>query len=132
MNFSVLKKDQRGQSIVELALILPVLLILFMGVIEFGRIFHNYLIITNASREGARIAILGKSDQEINNRISSVSFGLSEENLQTQITPSPEQRKTGILTTVEVRYNLSLLFPLFSSICPDPLTLTSKTTMQIE
>lgn len=62
-------KDQRGQALVELALVLPVLLVLFMGTVEFGRIFHSYLVITNASREGARVAVLGGADTAISDRV---------------------------------------------------------------
>ncbi len=116
----------------ELALILPILLILFMGIVEFGRIFHNYLIITNASREGARFAIVGKSDIEISNRVLSVSPSLNNANLGTSIIPAEGERKTGTLTTVEVNYSLPLIFPLFDVFAPNPLPLTSKTTMQIE
>jgi len=48
--------DERGQSLVEMALVLPLLLLLVLGIIDFGRAFNNYIIITNAAREGARYA----------------------------------------------------------------------------
>lgn len=48
--------DERGQSLVEMALVLPLLLLLLVGIIDFGRAFNNYIIITNAAREGARYA----------------------------------------------------------------------------
>ena len=46
----------RGQSIVELALVLVVLVILLAGAVDFGNVFRHYIIITNAAREGARYA----------------------------------------------------------------------------
>jgi Flp pilus assembly protein TadG len=127
-----LEKDQQGQSIVEVALILPILILLFMGIIEFGIIFHNYLVITNASREGARVAIIGSSDLAITDRILSASTSLQPEKLQINISPDSTQRKSGRLTTVEVSYHLNPVFPGLSKLAPDLLTLTSKTTMQIE
>jgi hypothetical protein len=48
--------DERGQSLVEMALVLPLLLLLLAGIIDFGRAYNNYIIITNAAREGARFA----------------------------------------------------------------------------
>ena len=45
-----------GQSAVELALLLPVLLTLTMGVVDAGRLFGSWIAITNAAREGARYA----------------------------------------------------------------------------
>ena len=43
----------RGQSLVEMALVLPILLVLVIGAIEFGRLFYTKIVITNAAREGA-------------------------------------------------------------------------------
>lgn len=57
---SKLKINRKGQSIVEFALILPLLLILIMGIIQFGLILSGYVSITNAAREGARIGIVQK------------------------------------------------------------------------
>lgn len=47
-------RDQVGAALVEMALVLSLLLLLLAGVVDFGRAFHGHIIITNASREGAR------------------------------------------------------------------------------
>jgi Flp pilus assembly protein TadG len=44
----------RGQSLVEFALVLVPLLVLVLGIIQFGLIFNSYVTVTNAAREGAR------------------------------------------------------------------------------
>jgi Flp pilus assembly protein TadG len=54
--------QEQGSSLVELALVLFVLVLLVMGVIDLGRAFHDYIVITNASREGARYASRFPSD----------------------------------------------------------------------
>lgn len=46
----------RGATVVEMALLVPLLLLLAGGAIEFGRAFHHYIVITNVAREGARTA----------------------------------------------------------------------------
>ena len=51
---AALVRDDDGQNIVEFALLLPVLLYILMGIIQFGFIFAAYLTINNAVREGAR------------------------------------------------------------------------------
>jgi len=51
-------KRERGQALVELAILLPILLVILLGVIDFGRVFYAYVTITNASREGARYGSL--------------------------------------------------------------------------
>lgn len=49
-----LKASRRGQSMVELALALPLLIALVVGIAEFGLLFSTYVQVSNAAREGAR------------------------------------------------------------------------------
>jgi len=52
-------KSIRGQSLVEFALVLPILVILIFGIIDFGMGLRSYISLTNATREGARFAAVG-------------------------------------------------------------------------
>ena len=47
-------KNERGQAMTEFALILPILLVLLFGVIQFGVIFNNYVALTDAARAASR------------------------------------------------------------------------------
>jgi hypothetical protein len=49
-------RDDRGASLLELAFLLPILAILAFGVIDFGRLIHARLVVTNVSREGGSLA----------------------------------------------------------------------------
>ena len=49
-------RSERGAELIEFALTLPLLLLLVLGIIEFGFLFQEYEVVTNASREGARLA----------------------------------------------------------------------------
>ena len=51
-------KNQKGAAAVEFAIILPLLLVLLFGIVEFSILFYNKAMITNASREGARAGIV--------------------------------------------------------------------------
>ena len=51
-------KSERGQAILETALTLPLLLLVSVGIFEFGRAYQTWQVITNAAREGARVAVL--------------------------------------------------------------------------
>lgn len=62
-------KSQKGAAVVEFAVILPLLLLILFGIIEFGFIFYNQALLTNASREGARRAIVFRTDGTTNDRI---------------------------------------------------------------
>ncbi len=55
------RKASRGQSLVEFAMVLPILLILIFGIIEFGMGLRSYISLTNATREGARFAAVGNA-----------------------------------------------------------------------
>lgn len=56
--------SKKGVSAVEFALILPLLLVLLFGIVEFSIIMYDKAMITNASREGARQGIVFRSDSE--------------------------------------------------------------------
>ena len=53
---------EKGASAVEFALVLPVLILILFGIIEFGFIIYDKAVITNASREGARTGIVYRVD----------------------------------------------------------------------
>lgn len=49
---------ESGAELIEFALVLPLLLLVVLGIIDFGFLFQRYEVITNAAREGARVAVL--------------------------------------------------------------------------
>ena len=53
--------DQKGAVAVEFAFVLPLLVVLLVGIMEFGLILYNQQVITNACREGARAGIVARS-----------------------------------------------------------------------
>jgi Flp pilus assembly protein TadG len=55
------RSNQRGQAVIELALTLPLLLVVVFGIIDFGFMFQRYETVTNAAREGARLGVLANS-----------------------------------------------------------------------
>ena len=64
-------KPVRGAAAVELAVVLPLLLTLVFGIIEFGWVFMVRETLTNSSREGARVAVLqGSTEQDIRDRVA--------------------------------------------------------------
>ena len=53
-------RNHRGASAVEFALVLPILMLLFFGIVDFGLLIYDKQVITNATREGARAGIVSK------------------------------------------------------------------------
>ncbi len=53
--------NQRGAALLETAITLPLILLVCVSIFEFGRAYQTWQVLTNAAREGARVAILGES-----------------------------------------------------------------------
>jgi len=51
------KRHERGSTAIEFSLILPIMLALIFGIVDFGRLLFSYEVLTNAAREGARQGI---------------------------------------------------------------------------
>ena len=117
---------------VETALILPIVVLLLTGIIDFGLLFNNYLVITNASREAARNAAVGCTDLEINMLVANMTSTLDQSKMETKIHPVQADRVKGEEVTITITYDNVLLTPLVSSVVPNPLKLTTKTVMRIE
>ncbi len=132
MPFKEVWTRQKGQSVVETALILPIIILILMGIIDFGLMFNNYLVISNAAREGARNAAVGASDLSVNNMILSMTSSLDHTKMKTTIYPSESLRKSGEEVTVTIEYENKLFTPVISAILPDPLHLKTKTVMRME
>lgn len=129
-----LVKSQKGQAMVELALTLPVIVLLLFGILEFGRISYSYIVITHAAREGARAGAVGKSDAEIMATIrENAPLPDADTNLHiTELEPSESARTPGLLLTVEVAYDVQLVTPLFDELLPNPVRIKSRVTMRVE
>jgi len=56
-----LRSGERGQALLETAMVLPLVLLVSAGIFEFGRAYQTWQVLTNAAREGARVAILPSS-----------------------------------------------------------------------
>ena len=61
-----LRKNERGAALIETAITIPIILLIAVGIFEFGRAYQTWQVLTNAAREGARQAILfDKTDGEV-------------------------------------------------------------------
>jgi Flp pilus assembly protein TadG len=63
-------RSERGAALLEMALTLPLLLLVCVGILEFGRAYQTWQVLTNAAREGARIAVLpGSTADAVTGRV---------------------------------------------------------------
>jgi Flp pilus assembly protein TadG len=83
--------DERGSQIIEASLVLPLLLLVVLGILDFGLLFWRFESVTNAAREGARVAILpGYSTTDVENRVQQylTDAGLTDTPVTTVIPPT--------------------------------------------
>lgn len=135
--FQDFRRKEQGQAIVEMALILPIILMLVFGIVEFGRILQTYMVVTDLSREGARAGAVGKSDAQIvtvvDNNATAAGLDTGNPDYIVTITPSslgPRARGSSVM--VQVSYSVHIIAPIISNIIGDPYVLTSQTTMRVE
>lgn len=77
--------NRRGQGVVEFALLVPVLLLILLGIIELGWLMNVNLQVSNAAREGARAAAVGKTTANVSTRVTNFLSGMN-------ITPTVTQQ----------------------------------------
>lgn len=124
-------KNTRGQALVEFTLVLPVLLLIMAGTMEFGRVFHQYLVVTAAAREGARSAAVGSNDTTVNAVVKEAAVSIDKGNLQIVI--SPDVRVRGNSVTVSVSNTVQIFTPIISSFFPqNPYAVNGTAVMRVE
>ena len=104
-------RTDRGAALVEFALILPLLVLLVFGVIEFGRGYHTKTTLTHAAREGVRVAALDSGDPVATVRNAAPNLDTA----QIDVTVDPSPCTTGQPVTVTVEYDHTYDIPLFGS-----------------
>lgn len=128
-----LLKCQDAQAMVEMALILPLLLMLCLGIFEFGRILGSSMVINNLARDGARFGVVGHSDAEIMNQILSRHAWLDENNMTVIISPADVNRNAGDTLTVSIDYSAPLMTSFFASIVNEnTVALSARCSMRVE
>lgn len=139
--------NQRGIAALELTILLPLLLILIFGIIEFSIILYDKQMITNASREAARAGIVYNDPADIPatamqgivnyyclNRLISLKDGVTPPVMDE---PVYEDLASGRVLRVTVRYRYNFLvfpdvFALFGGAADQGLDLVAVTTMRME
>lgn len=124
-------RKEEGQSLTEFALLLPLLLLLICGILDFGRVMYAYLHLSLASQETVRLAGLGKGDSEITTFAKNYEQLGNANLLQVTISPLQTSRKSGDYVKVTLSYTLSYLTPLVSNILPKPI-ITVDSTIRVE
>jgi len=125
------RRRERGQELVEFALILPLLLLLMVGIFEFGYVVFAYNTLSNAVREGARYGSVHPADEtEILVRAKRLTTGLNQnEAVWTWDVDDSVSGRIGV--SVEYEHTLFTGF-LLQAFGGDTLTLRAASSMGVE
>ena len=134
INRSKASQKDSGQSLVEFALILPVLMYILLGAVDLGRVFYYQVTITGAAREGVRAAsVITNTDADVRNAArNEVSSTIALPDSSIAINPSPV-RYSGQPVTVTVSYGFVALTPFIDAMVgnkPIPLVGSAATVVQ--
>ena len=147
--------NQRGQSLVEFALILPVFIILVFGIIDFGMGLRAYITVTQATREGARYAAVGNPAGTFTSggsgdcngtmststvgKVCSTMNGMNLSNVQSVSVTYPQGNEPGKPVRVRAQYQYHYITPVKAVVnffsggaMGETITVTSTTDMRLE
>lgn len=77
---------ERGAALVEAAMVIPILVLLILGVVDFGLMVNRGTLINNAAREGAREAIFGSPENDIETRVRDAASSLDQSDITVTVT----------------------------------------------
>lgn len=101
--------SERGAAAVEFAILLPLLLLLVLGTIEYGRVYNAQITLTNAAREGVRVMAIGNDPAAARNAAKNAASPVSTTIPTSDIVLSTEVCSAGAQVTLTINYNLSTI-----------------------
>jgi Flp pilus assembly protein TadG len=124
-------RDDRGQTMVEFALVIPILCVVLFGVIQFGILYNDYVTLTDATRVGARKAAVSRHEPDPVGatvaKVQSSASGLDLAKLSVSVNATAWQHGADVTVAATYPYEIDLLgFVVASG------NLESETTERVE
>lgn len=123
-------RSNRGQALVEFAIILPVLLLLITGMVDFGIVLNEYITVTHAAREAARVAAVGNNDAAVIMAAKNAASTIDKGQLTVSVTPA--SRSSGTSVTVIVSNPIKIITPMASAFFPSGFSVQGASVMRME
>lgn len=120
-------RTDRGQSTVELALVLPFVALVALGIVQVGSLVHDQVLVTHAAREAARAAAVS-AEADAPRRAAAAGGGLQPERLRVATSP---RGSPGSYVEARVTYSSPTDVPVIGTLLPD-LDLGAAAAMRVE
>jgi Flp pilus assembly protein TadG len=129
-----LLRTERGQTLVETAIILPVIVLMLFGILDAGRIFSTWVVVTNASREGARAGAVHATVAEIKTAAASAAapVGVTTADVVVTCSPTACPGDPGGLVSVQVSKGVPMITPLIQTFFGVTFNVTNTAVMRLE
>jgi len=136
-------RSQKGAALLEAAVTLPMIMLVCVGIFEFGRAYQTWQVLTNAAREGARMAVIsGTTDVDIKGRVVNYMHnGALPDGADTMVTITRGVALTGTDTGTQITINYPFEFMVLNpvvrlihstSTVGAPITMQSSALMRNE
>lgn len=119
-----------GQAIAELALVMPVLILLLAATFDGARLFSQSTVMSGAAREGLRVAATGGTDAQVTAAAQAYASPIPASSVT--VTVSPATRVVGQPVTVTVSTPVDVLTPVMSAITGPTVTVKGQGVMRVE
>ena len=132
--------SERGAELIEFAIVLPILVFVIAGIVDFGMMFRTYEAVTNAAREGARVGVLpGYAAVDVQSRVDAylTASGLSGAHT-TNVVDVAVATTAGTFTARAVTLNYTYTFAIIGAAAPyfggsfGSITLNAQSVMRTE
>jgi Flp pilus assembly protein TadG len=123
-------RDERGASAVEFAFIVPLLILLVVGIAEFGRAFQVQSTLSAAAREGVRTMALQNDQAAARTAVENVAASLNPAVTDAQIAISPSACPVSYPSTQNVTVTISYRLPFFTGFFGSGVNLTGRGVMR--
>ena len=127
-------KTQRGTALIEFALVLPMLLIMTVAAVDFGRAFFVKNVVSQAAREGVRLrAVTSSADSAlVRDRVLQVANAANVTISNLSIAGPDPSRQVTVTVTAEFNWIFPGVFNLFGANFTNPMSLTGEAVMRNE
>jgi Flp pilus assembly protein TadG len=135
-------RSQKGAALLEAAITIPIILLICVGIFEFGRAYQTWQVLTNAAREGARLACLsGPTDADVRTRVNTyLQNGGLTTLADSRIVINRAAAlgsSTGSLVQVNYPFSFMVLNPIVRMVTPQsttgtPITMHAQSLMRNE
>ena len=134
-----LKNTEAGAEVIEMAIVLPLLMVLVFGIVEFGFLFQRYVFLTNVAAEGARVAALpGYTEPDVKARVAAYALasaitGVNATSVASPIAGPGGTTWPGSKVTITYTYTFQFIGPLVRLVGGSTaanVTLTSSSTVR--